>query len=89
MTRQVDSESVLGVRALPHAKILNSLKFYNWLQGIAHQVGYSFEVRALKEDAFPFYVEPEFIALLAKYRDKTMVTLPRETGPSGKFANHL
>src|SRR4051812_3061346 len=54
-------------------KFFNPPKFYNWLQSVAHRLGYSFEVRALKEGTFPSYVEPEFIALLRKYRDKTMV----------------
>jgi hypothetical protein len=46
---------------------------YRVLQGAARKFGYNFEVQSYRKDAFPAYVEPEFITLLRKYRDKTMV----------------
>ena len=45
---------------------------YLRLQGLINKAGYNFEVRAVKPDRFPAYVEPGFLALLSKWRDKTM-----------------
>ena len=47
--------------------------FYRWLQKMAQRFGYDFEIKKLSADGFPPYIEPEFIELLKKYRDKTMV----------------
>ena len=46
---------------------------YRALQRAARKLGYNFEVQSFQKSAFPTYVEPEFIALLRKYRAKTMV----------------
>jgi O-methyltransferase len=46
---------------------------YRTLQGFAAKCGYNFEVRVIESDGFPRYVEPHFLELLKKYRDKTMV----------------
>lgn len=46
---------------------------YRWLQGIAHKLGYNFELQVMNASGFPPYVEPAFVELLTKYRSKTMV----------------
>jgi O-methyltransferase len=46
---------------------------YRSLQGLARRFGYNFEVNAFSNRGFPSYVEPDFIKLVDKYRNKTMV----------------
>jgi O-methyltransferase len=48
-------------------------RVYRSLQGLARRFGYNFEVNPFSKNGFPGYVEPEFIKLVEKYRDKTMV----------------
>lgn len=45
---------------------------YLWLQRQVAKLGYNFEVRSVKPDSFPPYVEPAFLTLLNKWRDATM-----------------
>jgi O-methyltransferase len=46
---------------------------YRLAQSAASALGYNLELRLLKDSGFPSYVDPAFVALLQKYRDKTMV----------------